>query len=1018
MKSHYLTYPLITLLVIVSISVGLTLAGPPSLPTAGADPASAPAKTLAAAADPAPSPTFAPGPEYGTAPPVSPDAARQILAARAVPAGSLATSALAASETEATPEIVALARGLKNDPKLIFEFVHNYIDYLPLYGSVNGATATLLARRGNDWDQASLFIALMRAAGYEANYVSGDVTYPVSRLANWVGATNDINVVGNVFANSGVPVAGGVGGLKITRVWAQAVVGGNTYTFDPAMKEYQEVAGIANLAAALGYNQATFLNNAQVGADVTADYVQSLNEANIGNDLKTCSINLINYIHAYLPDADLNQVIGGRSIVPAEATFAAALPYALAITNQQTFATVSDAYRHTLRVQHAGIDATLKTYQFAGQRMTMWYDGASNAPILRVDGVPVATGAATTIGAYYPLTITVDHPYAGYGGSFADQTRTMYLKSGRQYAIMHNFNGASAELLAQRNALLARAQAQGLAENSEAMRGEALSLMGQMWFYENTLNTHILGRLGKVIPITHHGVGIVGQDKSYFFDIPLNFVSDTTSDGVSSSRPLFRVGAMMSSAFEHSVLEQLQGITAVSTIRMLRESNANSPNNKTFYATAANWTSGANVRSQLVDYDAWDLADLDWYIGAGYQLVLPQDGNIAVNAWSGNGYIAYYQSGSSMAMGMLINGGLGGYGTVSKTVDIPRIISETVPPPPEHKSRVPVSGDPVNMLTGAFTFASRDLQAGAAPPLGLEFSRYYNSGEHDLAGALGYGWSHYYQLSAIPRTYGPYSFGVRQPVEAATQIAWAYIALDLLANDLPSILNWMATDLSTKWAADQLRDNTALLRLGDTRAGFIKTASGEYVLPGAASTLTVDGAGYHLIKPNGERVEFDPSGRATHWVSADGNYTTTLAYDGNGRLASVTDPLGRLLTFGYSGNHLTSVTHLTRTIQLTYTNDTLTHFHDAQGNLWQYEYDAHNRLTRIQKTDPAAMLLFANEYDALGRVQRQADSLGQITEFYWGIYRNGERAFNTMEWIASFDPNYLYLGSKQLTPNR
>ena len=654
-----------------------------------------------------------PGRQYGAAPRVSPADARKELAARTIPASPRAPRMLATSETEATPEIVALARGLKNDPKLIFDFVHNYIEYVPTYGSMNGATATLLARRGNDWDQASLFIALMRQAGFTANYALGDVTYSVSRLANWVGAANDINVTGNVFANGGVPVVGINGNLQITRVWAQAVVSGTTYTFDPAMKDYQTIAGIANLATALGYNQATFLANAQVGATVTGDYVQALNETNARANLGSYSANLVAYIRTNLPTANLAQVIGGRAIITSELTsYATALPYAISSANVQTFATIGDAYRHTLRVQHAGFDFTFKTYEIASKRMTIWYDGGSNAPVLRVDGMPIVTGTATISGTRYAMTVTIDHPYAGSGGTFADQSATVNPKSGAQYALMHDFNGASAELLAKRNAILGQSRAQGLAEDSESVRGESLSLMGQMWFYEDALNGKILGRAGKVVPILHHGAGLVGQEKGYFFDIPLGFVSDASSDGVSSGRTTFRARTMMSSAFEHGVLEQLQGSAnqAVSTIKMLRQSNANGASNKTFLATNSNWTTGANVRSQLIDYTAGQLANLDAYIAANYRLVLPEDGAITVNTWTGNGFIAYFQSGGAMGMGMIINCGLaGGYVTTPSIVDSTNVWKNIWIAPPDQQTQVytPKSGEPVDMLTGAYTLTPR-----------------------------------------------------------------------------------------------------------------------------------------------------------------------------------------------------------------------------------------------------------------------------------------------------------------------
>jgi RHS repeat-associated protein len=128
----------------------------------------------------------------------------------------------------------------------------------------------------------------------------------------------------------------------------------------------------------------------------------------------------------------------------------------------------------------------------------------------------------------------------------------------------------------------------------------------------------------------------------------------------------------------------------------------------------------------------------------------------------------------------------------------------------------------------------------------------------------------------------------------------------------------------------------------------------------------------------------------------------------NGKLTSVTDPFARAFTFGYTGNLLTSVTDSTRNVQFTYTGNNLTNFRDARLNNWGYEYDASNRLTKIKKANPATTALTTNVYDALDRVQTQTDALGNVTDFYWGIYRNVERAPNATEWVASFNANYLY----------
>ncbi len=93
--------------------------------------------------------------------------------------------------------------GMNGDSKGIrfYDLMRNHFAYVPTFGSANSATATLYAGRGNDWDQTSLFIALMRAAGYEANNVVGDATYSAERLSNWLGVDDDAgNLLNRTYA--------------------------------------------------------------------------------------------------------------------------------------------------------------------------------------------------------------------------------------------------------------------------------------------------------------------------------------------------------------------------------------------------------------------------------------------------------------------------------------------------------------------------------------------------------------------------------------------------------------------------------------------------------------------------------------------------------------------------------------------------------------------------------------------------------------------------------------------------
>lgn len=76
-----------------------------------------------------------------------------------VPAGVRAQSC---TPPAADPEIVALARALKYDPSLIYEYIYFNIEYSPTFGSKKGALGTYLDGRGTQVDQNVLFVTLLQ----------------------------------------------------------------------------------------------------------------------------------------------------------------------------------------------------------------------------------------------------------------------------------------------------------------------------------------------------------------------------------------------------------------------------------------------------------------------------------------------------------------------------------------------------------------------------------------------------------------------------------------------------------------------------------------------------------------------------------------------------------------------------------------------------------------------------------------------------------------------------------------
>jgi hypothetical protein len=94
-------------------------------------------------------------------------------------AGNVSNPSLLTSTVDADtndPFIQEEAAKLNYDPQQIFNFLHTQIGYNSYLGSVRGARGTLWSNAGNALDVASLGVALMRASGIPAQYVSGTLS--------------------------------------------------------------------------------------------------------------------------------------------------------------------------------------------------------------------------------------------------------------------------------------------------------------------------------------------------------------------------------------------------------------------------------------------------------------------------------------------------------------------------------------------------------------------------------------------------------------------------------------------------------------------------------------------------------------------------------------------------------------------------------------------------------------------------------------------------------------------------
>jgi YD repeat-containing protein len=130
---------------------------------------------------------------------------------------------------------------------------------------------------------------------------------------------------------------------------------------------------------------------------------------------------------------------------------------------------------------------------------------------------------------------------------------------------------------------------------------------------------------------------------------------------------------------------------------------------------------------------------------------------------------------------------------------------------------------------------------------------------------------------------------------------------------------------------------------------------------------------------NGEQRQFDgTSGMLTSIIDRNGN-TTTIAYDGANRLATVTDPVSRHLYFGYGSPSSHLVTSVTSDVGIS-----LSYAYDAQNRLsvitnpdlttLTFGYDSHSFITSV--TDINSKILESHTYDSNGRGLTSSRALG------------------------------------------
>ncbi|MDX6384798.1 MAG: hypothetical protein QOK48_2371, partial [Blastocatellia bacterium] len=269
------------------------------------------------------------------------------------------------------------------------------------------------------------------------------------------------------------------------------------------------------------------------------------------------------------------------------------------------------------------------------------------------------------------------------------------------------------------------------------------------------------------------------------------------------------------------------------------------------------------------------------------------------------------------------------------------------PPPGDGSS----DGDPVNLATGLFVYKKNDLVLPDTVPISL--TRTYRQND-SASRAFGYGATHPYEM---------------------------YLFLGFL-----SYVDVVLPD-GAKIHYDEVSPGTYVYQHTSTPTKFYKSTMTRTSPDGSFELKLLDGTIYHFFAIPvccNQLTHIYKTG--LDWVQDRYGNRLTIARDSNLRIARITTPNGRWVSFSYdtSNRIIQAQDNLARTVSYTYDSDgCLWKVTDLNGGITEYTYDASHRMLTLK--DPRGIVYLTNEYDPAGRVARQTQGDASIYQFSYTL---------------------------------
>lgn len=575
-------------------------------------------------------------------------------------------------------------------PLAIYNELKNTLQYENYFGSRKGAIAAYDALSGNDVDQASVLIAMLRYLGYEAVYAEGDILLDPDQAMALTGAGN-VTAAANALALGGkkstLLVAGGKpAGVSIRHTWVRTLVPYGDYRgagknsgkkrwidLDVSFKQYEDTGkNIYDDGEGLGIDGQAILEQYKQGKTDMLDSLLASGEVSEKAEgmygvRKKIREQTVAYLPLSLPypaeDVDCYEMIDdGQSdrlcITVGNAplgTYTSSELYGKRVVLEYRPATEADGER--IR-QVGGI------FRAAADQVQM-------VPVLKIDGQVMAEGEAVYLGSSENMRMDV---FSG-NTSYSSDNR---VTAGSVYQFSLDTQSITPAELEK-----ARLDAEAVKDRvdtdtvySDEYLGALLKYAGTMYFAQIDVVNRLLAEADEIVSVRNLSVGIteyevqsiralgrvVGiQEGSLCIDVDMDVHSRTSLrlDDEACVAYSFAYG-MAASRFEDVIWNEFTGQDCISTMSIFERAKKEGIDLVTLNGKSYN----ENITRFSADKDT--LSAVRSAVNRGLTVIIPERG-MEWDDWEGTGYLILNpETGAGEYM---ISGGLSG-GSTSTAVTI------------------------------------------------------------------------------------------------------------------------------------------------------------------------------------------------------------------------------------------------------------------------------------------------------------------------------------------------------------